>query len=127
MEEKLIFIVDDEPSILKLLTFWVQEKWKYKIKTFDRGKDVLDCLSEGPSLVLLDIMLPDINGVDLLTEIKKVNSNLPVILLSAQGSIEVALKSLKEGAYDYFPKPLDYRRLEPVIKNAISNYDLIQE
>ena len=72
MEEKLIFIVDDEPSILKLLTFWVQEKWKYKIKTFDRGGDVLDCLSEGPSLVLLD-----------LTEIKKVNSNLPVILLSA--------------------------------------------
>ena len=127
MEDKLIFIVDDEPSILKLLTFWVQEKWKYKIKTFDRGGEVLDALSEGPSLVLLDIMLPDINGVDLLTEIKKVNSNLPVILLSAQGSIEVALKSLKEGAYDYFPKPLDYRRLEPVIKNAISNYDLIQE
>lgn len=127
MEDKLIFIVDDEPSILKLLTFWVQEKWKYKIKTFDRGGGVLDALSEGPSLVLLDIMLPDINGVDLLTEIKKVNSNLPVILLSAQGSIEVALKSLKEGAYDYFPKPLDYRRLEPVIKNAISNYDLIQE
>jgi DNA-binding NtrC family response regulator len=127
VEEKLIFIVDDEPSILKLLTFWVQEKWKYKIKTFDRGKDVLDCLSENPSLVLLDIMLPDINGVDLLTEIKKINENLPVILLSAQGSIEVALKSLKQGAYDYFPKPLDYRRLEPVIKNAISNYDLIKE
>jgi len=122
--EKLIFIVDDEPSILKLLTHWVKNLWKYKVEMFENGMDMMSNLSKDPDLILLDIMLPDCNGVDLLPKIKAVKPNLPVIMLSAQGSIEVALSALRNGAFDYFPKPIDNNRLEPAIKNAISNYDL---
>lgn len=122
--EKLIFVVDDEPSIRKLLTHWVQHQWGYKVVTFENGLDMLNELSQNPSLVLLDIMLPDSNGVELITKIKEYNPNIPIIMLSAQGSIEVALESIRRGAYDYFPKPIDSNRLKPAIKNAISNYEL---
>jgi len=122
--EKLIFIVDDEQSILTLLNHWVKNQWKYKVKTFERGYDMLENLSENPDLVLLDIMLPDINGTEVLKRIKQSNPKLPVIMLSAQGSIEVALESIKLGAFDYFPKPIDKNRLEPALKNAIKSYDL---
>lgn len=122
--EKLVFIVDDEASILRLLKHWVQDQWKYNIETFESGKEALENLSQNPDLILLDIMLPDINGLEVLQKIKAYDKNLPVIMLSAQGSIEVALESLRLGGFDYFPKPLDNNRLGPAIKNAIQNYDL---
>jgi len=100
--EKLIFIVDDEPSIQKLLTHWVKNQWKYNIEVFDKGHDMIDNLSKRPDLILLDIMLPDCNGVDLIPKIKAYDENLPIIMLSAQGNVEVAVESLRQGAYDYF-------------------------
>jgi DNA-binding NtrC family response regulator len=125
--EKLVFIVDDEKAISKLLTYWVKDKWKYKVEVFDKGEDVLRRLSAGPDIVLLDIMLPDINGIEVLKKIKQHDENIPVIMLSAQGSVEVAVEAIRQGAFDYFPKPIDTQRLEPAIKNAIKNYDLQKE
>ncbi|RJP61133.1 MAG: sigma-54-dependent Fis family transcriptional regulator, partial [Ignavibacteriales bacterium] len=124
--ENTVFIVDDEESILKLLTHWVKSKWGYNVRTFTNGTDALNALSENPSLILLDIMLPDINGNEVLKRIKTTNQNLPVIMLSAQGSVEVAIESIRLGAYDYFPKPIDQNRLEPAIKNALTNYELVK-
>ncbi len=125
--EKLIFIIDDEESILKMLTHWCKNQWGYNVKTFTSGLEVVNSLSEEPDLILLDIMLPDINGNELLIKIKQNNPQLPVIMLSAQGSIEVALESIRLGAFDYFPKPIDKNRLESAIRNAIKNYDLERE
>ncbi|HUX93473.1 MAG TPA: sigma-54 dependent transcriptional regulator [Ignavibacteriaceae bacterium] len=124
---KLIFIVDDELAISKLLSYWVKEKWKYDIEVFSNGEDVLRRLNAKPDLILLDIMLPGMNGIDILKKVKQFDENLPVIILSAQGSIEVAVEALKFGAFDYFPKPIDTQRLEPAIKNAIKSYDLTKE
>ncbi len=122
--KNLVFIVDDEPSILKLLTHWVRDGWDYNVRGFTNGREMLDYLIEEPDLVLLDIMLPDIDGSTLLKKIKLLKPHLPVIMLSAQGSIEVALESIRLGAFDYFPKPIDKNRLEPAIKNAITNFEL---
>lgn len=125
--DKVVFIVDDEPAISKLLSYWVKDKWKYEVEVFDNGEDVLKKLSSKPDLILLDIMLPGLDGLETLKRIKHYDENLPVIILSAQGSIEVAVEALRYGAYDYFPKPIDQQRLEPAIKNAIKNYDLTKE
>lgn len=125
--DKLIFVVDDQAPILRLITYWVSEKWNYKVKTFDNAEDMLQALNMRPDLILLDIMLPGINGIDALKEVKKFDSKLPVIILSAQGRVDVALEALKLGAYDYFPKPIDTQRLEPAIRNALKNYDLEKE
>jgi len=125
--EKLIFIIDDEDSILKMLSHWVKNQWSYNCKTFINGTDAINSLSDDPDLILLDIMLPDINGNEVLNRIKLKNSQVPVIMLSAQGSVEVALESIRLGAFDYFPKPIDKNRLEPAIRNAIKHYDLERE
>jgi len=121
--EKTIFIVDDEPSILKLITHWAKE-WGYNVRTFSNGTELLENIYDNPDIILLDIMLPDISGVDILKRIKKRNKHLPIIMLSAQSNIDVALECIREGAYDYFPKPIDKNRLQPAIKNAIRSYDL---
>lgn len=125
--DKTVFIVDDEPSIAKLLTYWVRDKWGYNVKTFPNGEALLQKLSENPDLILLDIMLPGVNGIDVLKQVKAYDEHLPVIILSAQGRIEVALEAIRFGAFDYFPKPIDTQRLEPAIKNAIKTYDLSRE
>jgi len=125
--EKQIFIVDDEESILKMLTHWCRNQWNYNVKTFTNGTDILNSLTVTPDLVLLDIMLPDINGNEILSKIKQKYPQLPVIMLSAQGSVEVALESIRLGAFDYFPKPIDKNRLEPAIRNAIKSFDLERE
>ncbi len=125
--DKTVFIVDDEPSIAKLLTYWVRDKWGYTVKTFANGELLLQKLSDNPDLILLDIMLPGLNGIEVLKQVKLYNERTPVIILSAQGRIEVALEALRFGAFDYFPKPIDTQRLEPAIKNAIKNFDLSRE
>jgi len=124
---KLVFIVDDEQAISKLLSYWVKDKWKYEIEVFSNGEDVLRRLNAKPDLILLDIMLPGLNGIEVLKRVKQTDENLPVIMLSAQGSIEVAVEALRFGAFDYFPKPIDIQRLEPAIKNAVKSYDLTRE
>ncbi len=123
--EHLVFILDDEKPILKLLTHWLKNKWGYKVATFETATSMLEKLNEEePSLLLLDIMLPDINGIEVLKSVKKLKEHLSVIMLSAQGNIEVALESLRLGAFDYFTKPIDQDRLEKAIENAIKNYEL---
>jgi two-component system, NtrC family, response regulator AtoC len=124
---KLIYIVDDEQAISKLLSFWVKDKWGYEVEAFSTGEAMLKKMGTKPDLILLDIMLPGLNGVETLKRVKQIDENLPVIMLSAQGSIEVAVESLRFGAYDYFPKPIDQQRLELAIKNAIRAYDLTKE
>lgn len=124
---KLVYLVDDEQAISKLLSYWLKEKWGYDIEVFGNGEEALKKLYQKPDLVLLDIMLPGMDGLEILKKIKQVDENLPVIMLSAQGKIEVALESLKFGAYDYFPKPIDLQKLEPAVKNAIKGYDLTKE
>jgi two-component system response regulator AtoC len=93
MSTERIYIVDDEETISKLLEMWVGQRWGYTTEIFSDGKSFLDRFIELPDLVLLDLMLPDINGVELLKEIKQRSPELPVIVLSAQGSVEVALQT----------------------------------
>ena len=125
--EKLVFIVDDEKSIARLLAHWLKDKWKYKVEVFENGEEVLKKLHLNPDLILLDIMLPELDGIEILKRVKQIDEDLPIIMLSAQGSIEVAVEALRLGAFDYFPKPIDVQRLEPAVKNSIRNYDLVKE
>jgi DNA-binding NtrC family response regulator len=126
-QERLIYIVDDEETIARLLEHWVTKKWGYQSHVFPSGEACLESLNVLPDLVLLDIMLPGIGGVDTLKEIKQHHPELPVIMLSAQGKVDVAIETLKLGATDYFSKPVDFAKLEVSIKNAIQSHDLARE
>jgi len=127
LNKERIYIVDDEVTIAKLLELWVGQRWGYSVEVFHNGRDFLDRFIEPPDLVLLDLMLPDISGIDLLKEIKQRNPEIPVIVLSAQESIEVALTTLKLGAADYFSKPIDFPKLEFTIKNSLKLAALSRE
>ncbi|MBI3577918.1 MAG: sigma-54-dependent Fis family transcriptional regulator [Ignavibacteriales bacterium] len=127
MADKLIYIVDDEDTIARLLEHWVTKRWGYQSRTFINGESCLDAMGDNPDLILLDIMLPGIGGVEILKEIKKRSPDLPVIMLSAQGKIEIAIETLKLGATDYFSKPVDFAKLEITVKNALQTYDLARE
>jgi len=126
-QERLLYIVDDEETISKLLEHWATKKWGYQARCFPTGEACLEALSVIPDVVLLDIMLPGIGGVDTLKEIKSRYPDLPVIMLSAQGKIDVAIETLKLGATDYFSKPVDFAKLEISVKNAIQTHDLARE
>jgi two-component system, NtrC family, response regulator AtoC len=123
-----IYIVDDEPTIARLLELWVAQRWGYTVEVFHSGNAFLERFAvEPPELVLLDLMLPDISGIDILKEIKHRNADIPVIILSAQESIEVALETLKQGAADYFSKPINFPKLEFTILNSLKLASLSRE
>lgn len=125
MGKNLIYLIDDDQSFVRLIQHWVEERWGYELQTFYNSDEYLSFEGEDPDLVLLDIMLPgNVNGIELLKLIKSKNEHLPVIMLSAQGNIEIAVESLKLGAFDYFSKPLDIKKLEIAIRNALHNYEL---
>ncbi len=123
-QKRPILIVDDEESVSMMLSYWSEKIWKCPSITCATGRDALEKLTEKPSVVLLDIMLPDLSGIDVLKWIKHYDKQLPVIMLSAQASVEIAVESLRAGAYDYFTKPIDRDRLHRVILNAIQSYEM---
>lgn len=127
MSKPLIYIVDDEETIRRLLQHWVTNRWGYEARIFGTGEECLDALQDDPDLVLMDIMMPGIGGIDALKEIKKRDPGIPVIMLSAQGDMQVAVDSLKLGASDYFGKPIDFPKLEASIRTILQLREVSRE
>ncbi|MFI5252730.1 MAG: sigma-54-dependent transcriptional regulator [Bacteroidota bacterium] len=124
---RLIFIVEDDELARKLLEQTIHKHWGYTVKSFPSGEECLQHIDDLPDLILSDIIMPGMSGIDLLKEIKRRNSELPVIMLSAQDRIDVALETIKLGAIDYFCKPLDIQKLGIAMGNSIRMYDLARE
>lgn len=99
-----IFIVEDDPWYGQILNHHLSMNPDYEIELFTLGKDLLNNLYKKPSLVCMDFGLPDISGDKLLKEIKSRDTNLPVVVISAQEEISVAVELLKAGARDYIIK-----------------------
>ena len=127
MAERLIFVVDDEENVRRLLEHWLKTKWGYTLRLFSTGEQCLEALDEEPDLIILDIMMPGIGGIETLKRIKERSPNMPVIMLSAQGRIETAVETLKLGAIDYFTKAIDLPKLENSVVNAFLIRDLTRE
>ena len=122
----LIFVVDDEPTARALMTAWIQ-KYGYEVRTFDSGEKCLEALDEGPAAICLDIMMPVLDGIEVLERIQSIDKELPVIMVTAKASLELAVKSMKLGAYDYIRKPIDQSRLETSLKKAVEKYTLAKK
>ena len=100
-----ILVVDDEPDLLEQIRE-VLKSQKYDVDTADDGELALDKLFDTVyDLVILDIMLPKIDGLSILKEIRKANIDTPIIMLTAKGTVEDKIKGLDFGADDYLPKP----------------------
>jgi two-component system, OmpR family, response regulator len=128
----LIFLVDDDALFLKSLEIEFAENTKTDIKTFETGEDCLANISQNPDVVILDYHLNSvnqdaINGLETLDRIKGVNMQIPVIMLSSQDKIEVAVNCMKHQAYDYIVKSeTAFIRLQKAI-TTVFHYQRIEK
>ncbi|HUV77690.1 MAG TPA: sigma-54 dependent transcriptional regulator [Desulfobacterales bacterium] len=121
-----ILIVDDEPSILKSLGGLLSDEG-FGVVTAANGYEALKIVeTESPDLVLLDIWMPGIDGIETLKEIKKDNPHIQVIIISGHGNIETAVKATKLGAFDLIEKPLSIDKVIVSINNAL-NFRRLEE
>jgi two-component system, NtrC family, nitrogen regulation response regulator NtrX len=121
-----ILIVDDEVSIQDSLRGVLTDEG-YKVSTVSSGKAALEFLSKDrPDLVLLDIWMPEMDGIETLKQIKSTYPDQTVIMMSGHGTIETAVKSTKLGAYDFVEKPLSLEHLLVLLQNAAEAHDLMR-
>jgi len=119
-----ILIIDDEPLIRKSLKVALEEEG-YDIYTAETGmKGIAVTSTDNIDLVLLDIKLPDIQGLDVLTRLKSIDSDLVVIMMTGYGTIESAVSAIKSGAFDYITKPFKTKDITTLIKLALETRSL---
>ncbi len=124
-----LFVVDDDPHYSRLVSYKLEKKYPdCDVRVFNRGEDALEHLDEHPDLVLLDVMMPGMGGIETLRQIKDRKPDLPVVMVSAQGIINVAIEAMKIGAYDYITKGQDdLVKLDTVVRNITEKVSLTRE
>src|SRR5262244_4027907 len=116
-----VLIVDDEPAIREVLEMILQE-WGYDVRLAADGAEAKQLVeSYDPEIVISDVVMPQLSGLDLLRCLKAGNPSRPVILVTAHASIDLAVESMKQGAQDFITKPMDYPKLRAILKAAESD------
>ncbi|HEY0680070.1 MAG TPA: sigma-54 dependent transcriptional regulator [Chitinophagaceae bacterium] len=122
-----ILIIDDEKAIRKTLSEILSYEG-YKIDEAGDGEEGLRKLKEKEfDVVLCDIKMPKVDGIEFLEKSRDINSDTPIIMISGHGTIETAVEAVKKGAYDYISKPPDLNRLLITIRNAMDKNQLVAE
>jgi two-component system, NtrC family, nitrogen regulation response regulator NtrX len=123
---KTILVVDDEESILRSLEGILTDEG-FEVILADSGISALQKIDALPELVLLDIWMPDMDGIETLVKIKELHPRIQVIMMSGHATIETAVKATKLGAYDFFEKPLSLEKVLLSVQNALDHCRLEEE
>ncbi|HAN92233.1 MAG TPA: Fis family transcriptional regulator, partial [Nitrospira sp.] len=122
-----ILIVDDEVSILNSLSSILEDEG-YEVSVAKSGIEALKlCAVSPPELMMLDIWMPDMDGLETLRRLRELVPQTQVMMMSGHGSIETAVKAIKLGAYDYIEKPLSLENVTLRVKHALDQHRLEQE
>lgn len=122
-----ILIIDDEKSIRKTLRE-ILEYEKYQVDEATEGAEGIALLQkEKYDVVLCDIKMPKMDGIEVLDKITQSHNDIPVVMISGHGTIETAVEAVKKGAFDFIAKPLDLNRLLVTIRNAMDKSTLVTE
>jgi two-component system response regulator HydG len=117
-----ILVVDDDLSHLKTLKTIITS-WGYKAFEADDGTKAVELVKERPyDLILMDVRMAEMSGIEALKQIKEYNPSIPILIMTAYSSVDSAVEALKAGAYDYLTKPLDFDVLKLTLERA--DYDL---
>jgi DNA-binding NtrC family response regulator len=123
-----IFVVDDDKHYARMLSYRLEKHPDYDVRAFASGEEVLRAMEDTPDLLLLDIMMPGIDGLEVLRRVKARRPTLPVVMVSAQGVIETAVESMKLGAYDYITKGQDdLVKLDTLVRNVLEKVSMERE
>jgi len=119
MAEKIL-IVDDEPDMLKLLSMILREKTPYEITTTNNPVEAVDLAKTGNfDLVITDLKMPGLDGLQLLEEVKKNDEDVPVIIITAYGTIDAATEAIEKGGFDFITKPFKKEQIIFTIEKAL--------
>ncbi len=122
-----ILIVDDELVVRDSLSKWFKQDG-YHVETAEDATHALRLMNKGPwDIILLDIKMPGMSGLELQKKIKEIDKNSTVIMITAYASVESAVQALKEGAFDYVTKPVDPDHLSHIVHNALQHKKLSEE
>jgi len=122
-----VLVVDDEESIRKSLKGVLKDEG-YDVLLAEDGPRALKIVEdESPELVLLDIWMPKMDGMEVLEKLRELNPTLPIIMISGHGTIETAVKATKRGAYDFLEKPLSAEKVILAVVHALKERDLLEE
>ncbi len=128
MIKKILLIEDEDPIRRVLSKILTEENENYILTEAEDGKSGLDKISKTNfDLVLCDIKMPKMDGIEVLKKAKEKYGSIPFIMLTGHGNIETAVKAMKYGAYDFIPKPPDLNRLLTSVRNALERKDLVVE
>ncbi len=115
-----VIIVDDEPDLLDLLKLILTEKTDYTVLTTTDPHQAIDwCRTHKADLLISDLRMPDMEGIELLKIIKKIDPNLPLILITAYGTIESAVEAMRHKAFDYITKPFRKEQILMTVDKAL--------
>lgn len=127
MAEKIL-IVDDEPDMLKLLSMIIREKTPYDVMTTNNPMEALVLTKQGGfNLVIADLKMPGLDGIELLDAIRRMDEDIPVIIITAYGTVESALETLQKGAFDFITKPFRKEQILYTIDKALKHLRLQKE
>jgi len=113
-----LLIVDDEPLILEVLSEHFSPE--YVVDTALNGADALGAILRArPDVVMLDINMPRMNGVEVLKDIKQIDDSIAVIMVTANEQVAMAAEALRNGAFGYVPKPFDFRYLDHMLATIL--------
>ena len=128
MNNKSEILVVDDDSAHRTMLKTLLSGWQYDIIEADDGSTAIEKVRERPfDLVLMDVRMLKVSGLEALDEIKAFNPAIPVIIMTAYSSLETAVEAIKKGAYDYLTKPLDFDKLKITIKRAMEHIRLKEE
>ncbi|ATA68879.1 response regulator [Capnocytophaga cynodegmi] len=124
-----ILIIEDEPAIRRVLKkILLDENKEYEVEEAPDGVEGLEKIKkEDFDLVLCDIKMPKLDGMEVLTSTKKIKPEIPFVMISGHGDLETAVNTMKLGAYDYISKPPDLNRLLNTVRNALDRKELVVE
>ncbi len=121
-----ILIIDDDKSLLESYTVLLEDE--FQVSTAESGERGLDLLRhEDVHLVLLDVRLPDMNGIEVLRRIKALDENVDVIMITAVKDVRVAVEAIKLGAYDYLEKPFEIDDILSLLRRTLEHQNLLRE
>lgn len=127
--EPTILVVDDEPNALYTLTQMLTDEG-FRVISASAGREALEKVKKhNVELVVTDVKMPDLNGIDLLNEIRQIHTDLPVIIMTAYGTISMAVEALRQGAYYFFEKPIFNHedKFLTIIRQALKTQKLEKE
>ena len=127
MKDYNILVIDDEAAQRDVLTGYLKKKG-YKIFSASSGQEGIEITKNNPvDIILSDFKMPDLNGIEVLEQIKKINPEISFVIVTAYGTVENAVKAMRLGAFDYISKPVDLDELDLMIERIIEHKNLKSE